>query len=376
MFDKLSELLDSFLVESVPGYDCIVYHKGEEVFRRFGGYSSLEEKKPTDGKEQYFLYSCSKPITAVAGAICLEKGFFKLEDKISKYLPEFSEMCVIDGEEVRPAKTEITVKDLFCMTAGFGYDCNIPELKACVDELHGQATTREAIRYLARAPLLFDPGARWEYSFCLDVLVTLVEEVSGMRFDDFAKENIFIPLGMNSTTFRQPEETSRLAEQYLYHAETKTFTNIGKSLIDFSKIGKDYESGGAGCVSTAEDCIKFLEGIRTGEKVLKRETVELMTTNMLTPEQMKTYWMPGYGYGLGMKCSIGQENCADYGWGGLAGALMSVDPGNELSIFYVQHVIYAPNNTGRYLIPGLVYEALGLTNQPVKSKLEKENSYI
>lgn len=376
MFSKLSKLLDSFLEQGIPGYDCVIYHKGQEVFRQYGGFSSLEEKKPTDGTERYFIYSCSKPITAAAGMMCLERGLFKLDDAVSMYLPEFSHMTVRDGDTVRPAERAITVKDLFCMTAGFGYDCGTPELEKCKTELKGSATTRQMMAYLAKEPLLFEPGAKWEYSFCHDVLVALIEVVTGERFDSFAEKNIFAPLGMKASTYRVPENRDRIAEQYVYDPETKEIKNAGKEILDFSSFGAGYESGGAGCVSSAEDCIRFLEALRSGERLLKRETVKQMTTNQLTPEQMQSYWMQGYGYGLGVKCPIGVENCCDFGWGGLAGALMSVDVDNELSIFYVQHIIGAQNDIGRYMIPGLAREALGLDTKPVRSTMDGLNKYV
>ena len=112
-----------------------------------------------------------------------------------------------------------------------------------------------------------------------------------------------------------------------------------------------------------------------GEKILKRDSVRLMTTNALTPEQAKTYWMPGYGYGLGVKCSIGTPGCSDFGWGGMAGALMSVDPARELSVVYLQHVLFAPNNMERYMIYPLILEELGLAD-PKGQEEGKENYYV
>ena len=375
MFEKLSRLLDSFLDMGIPGYDCVVWHKGREVFRRFGGYSSVEEKTPTNGNEQYFIYSCSKPITAAAGMLCLEKGLFSLTDPVSRYLPEFTEMMVRDGESVRPAKRPITVKDLFCMTGGFGYDAHSPMLELCRKELPGRASTREMMRYLAREPLLFDPGDRWEYSFCHDVLVAVIEEAAGTRFGSFVRENIFDPLDMDSTSYMMPSDSGRIAEQYLFEPETGKRINFGKHIMDFADFGPEYESGGAGCISTAMDCIRFLEAIRDGERILKRGSVRQMTSNAITPEQARTYWMPGYGYGLGVKCSVGTPGCEDYGWGGMAGALMSVDPDRELSMVYLQHVLFAPNNAERYMIYPLILEELGLSDTGSKTE-GKENFFV
>ena len=95
-FDSVKEFLDTFLETGLPGFDCVVYHEGECVLRHWGGYASVEEKIPVKGDELYNIYSCSKPITVAATLMLYERGLLKLEDKLSDYIPEFSEMYVMD----------------------------------------------------------------------------------------------------------------------------------------------------------------------------------------------------------------------------------------------------------------------------------------
>ena len=122
MFTKLSQKLYSFIEMGVPGYDCVIYHKGECVYRKYNGYSDRENKIPMNGKELYNIYSCSKVITCTAALQLYERGMFNLDDKLSKYMPEFETMYVQTDEGLKKAEKDITIKDLFCMSAGFSYN--------------------------------------------------------------------------------------------------------------------------------------------------------------------------------------------------------------------------------------------------------------
>ncbi|MBQ8509730.1 MAG: beta-lactamase family protein [Clostridia bacterium] len=359
MLEKLTELLDRFAGMGVPSYDCSVWHHGREIYRRMYGYSDYEKTRPIDGSERYNIYSCSKPITVTAALTLYEKGLFGLDDKLSDYMPEFAEMTVRDGDTVRPAKTAITIRQLFTMTAGFSYNLSSPGLREAREATGGVCPTRETMRYLAKDPLLFDPGTRYEYSLCHDVLAALVEVLTGMTFGQYVKQTIFDPLCMKDTTFLIPDEQiDTLAAQYRYDAATKTYVNCGRRIG--YKLGSAYESGGAGCISTVNDYIKFLEAHREG-RLLKEETMREMTTNQLTPEQgfgevLTSY---GYGYGLGVRCPRDADSPAvDFGWGGAAAAYLVCDRVNDCTLYYAQHVLGSPNQNMRNEMPGILREAL------------------
>lgn len=337
MFTKLTQALDSYLDKGIPGYDCIVYHKGKCVYRHQNGYSDKENKIPMNGKELYNIYSCSKVLTCTAALMLYERGMLKLEDKLSEYLPEFANMRVKTENGTKKAENDITIKHLFTMTAGFSYDLNSPQIVKCKEETNGKCPTREVMKYLAKEPLLFEPGEKWEYSLCHDVLAAVVEVVSGMKFGDFVKENIFKPLNMNNSTFSLDDsELDRICSLYYVDSDTNTVMKRSKSL-DY-KFGTEYESGGAGCISTVEDYIKFLEGVRTG-KLITPETIKLMATDYLTDKQRESCWVENYGYGLGVRCSTGNDDLTDFGWGGAAGAHLAIDIENEFTLFYAQHVL-------------------------------------
>ena len=348
MFEKTKAFCDSLLNCGLPGFDLVVYRKGQCVLRYIKGYSDLENRVEMTGNERYNIYSCSKVITCVAAMQLYEKGLFSLEDALSDYMPEFASMTVGTKGKISEAKNPIRIRHLFEMTAGFSYNLNSMRIRECIADTEGKCPTRVTMQYLAKEPLLFEPGERWEYSLCHDVLAALVEVVSGEKFEVYVKKHIFDVAGMAHSTFMLPEnELDTLAEQYVY--KNGKLVNIGKN-IDPYKIGSEFASGGAGCVSTVEDYIKFLEALRT-YKLLKSETLALMMKDRLTEEQKNTYWVKEtHGYGLGVRCPMGDERYVDFGWGGAAGAYLAVDMQNEISLYFGAHVIASPAQGPRNML--------------------------
>ncbi len=348
MFEKTKKFCDSLLDMGVPGFDLAVFKGGKPILRYMNGYSDIEKKIKINGKEKYNIYSCSKVITATAALQLWEKGLFSLEDKLSDYMPEFEMMTVKTENGIKKSDNPILIKHLFEMTAGFSYDLESESLMQCRKETNGKCPTREAMKYLAKEPLLFEPGEKWEYSLCHDVLAALVEVISGEKFEDYVKKNIFDPVGMNDSTFMLPQsELASIAEQYKF--ENETVVNIGKDITYF-KMGSEYASGGAGGVSTTDDYIKFLEGLRCGV-FLKPETLQLMITDRLTDAQKTTYWTRDtHGYGLGVRCHSEGEINTDFGWGGAAGAYLAIDIENEISLYFACHLHSSPGQGVRSLL--------------------------
>ena len=346
MFSNLKKWLDIAEKMGIPAMDCVVYHKGKKVFGERRGYRD-ENGTPLTGEELYNIYSCSKPITCTAALQLYEKGAFRLGDELAEYMPEFGDMTVCENGAVVKAEKRITVRDLFRMTAGFNYDLNSPELQRAKLETEGKCPTRETMKYLAKKPLLFQPSQGWRYSLCHDVLAALVETVSGQKFGEYVKRNIFTPLNMHSSTYLLTQANQDLlAEQYRYHFD-KGYENIGKTTNPY-RLGGEYESGGAGCITSVNEYILFLEGLRTG-KLLGKETLQKMTTDAITEQQRTEYTMcaKGYGYGLGVRCPLGDGLRSDFGWGGAAGAFLAVEMENEITMYHAQHVFNAPTHNIR-----------------------------
>ena len=360
-FSELAKYLDSLpALGGWPGSDCFVMLHGEPVFRHRTGFSDLKARKPWTGRERVNLYSCSKIATCVAAMQLFEKGLFKLDDPLADYMPEFADMKVRDGDgSTRPAREPIRIWHLFTMTAGFSYDLNSPSL-AAYRAANPACPTREFIRALAGDPLHFDPGSRWNYSLCHDVLSALVEVLSGQLFADYTREHIFAPLGMADTTFLLPDsELGTIAPQYRWNAECKKPVFCGPAIQPY-KAGAEYASGGAGCVSTCDDYIKLLEALRVGDVILRKETIDLMATDRLTDATRPFYWKTDCGYGLGVRCksAVLPDGASDFGWGGAAGSLSVTDREHGFTIMLVQHMLGATDPALRWKIVPLVREAV------------------
>lgn len=359
-FTELAQYLDALpSLGGWPGNDCLIMLHGEPVFRHQSGFADLEAKAPMTGRERVNLYSCSKIATCTAALQLFEKGLYKLDDPLADYMPEFADMKVLEDGVARPAKEPIRIWHLFTMTAGFSYDLNSPSLAAYRTE-NPACPTREFIRHLAADPLHFDPGTRWNYSLCHDVLAAFVEVLSGQLFADYTRDHIFAPLNMANTTFLMPDSAlGTIAPQYRFNPDTKGPRPCGPAIQPY-KAGAEYASGGAGCISTCDDYIKFLEALRIGDIVLKKETIDLMTTDRLTEQTRASAWNPEYGYGLGVRCksAVLPDGPGDFGWGGAAGSLSVIDRESGFTIMLVQHMLGAPDPTLRWKIVPLLRKAL------------------
>ncbi|MBQ8683146.1 MAG: beta-lactamase family protein [Clostridia bacterium] len=375
-FSALKAYMDRLPIErDLPAGDIIVYHKGEQVFRYLVGYADGAKTVPLAEDNLYMLYSCSKPITVAAALQMMERGLLGLDDPVMKYLPEYADAYVIeDGEKVVVGHT-MTVRHLMTMSAGFDYNVNKPAVVA-LREQKPDATTREMVAAFVQEPLQFRPGARWEYSLCLDVLVAVAEVACGQRFGEYLQENIFAPLGAKDITYWPDEEQrSRIAAQYVC-TQDKTLKEIGKDTGGFLLSGQ-YESGGAGLYATNEALGRFVAAMSCGgvaadgTRILQEKSVELMHT-----EQLKGFLDnpgygsgagPNYGYGLGVRTLLNRNNgepshVGEFGWDGAAGAYVLMDPDAQVGIAYCQHTKAWPfmywgiHNEMR----DLVYAALGV----------------
>ena len=339
MFEKTKAKLDAFLEMGVPGLDFLVYKDGKEFFRYMGGSSDPEQGTPIRGDERRWIYSCTKPITVTAAMQLWEQGKFQLEDPLADYLPAFRDMTVWTENGVVAAENLIKIRDLFTMTAGFSYDYHSPSIQALCEKTP-EPTTRQVIDALAKEPLLFQPGDRYQYCLAHDVLGALIEVWSGQKFQDYVKQHIFDPLGMANTTLRlSAEELDTVSPLYEFDRETGTRTRQATA----DELGSNYASGGAGCVTTIADYMKFAEALREGEKLLKRSTIDLMTQPWLTDHQKRTFTLKTADYGLGIWAPKEGQLRQDFGWGGAAGALLAVDVGRGLSMVYMQHLLDSPN---------------------------------
>ena len=379
-FNDLEKYLDSIPEkEKTPGGSIRVFHHGNEVFRYSFGYADRENKIKMTGDEYYFMYSATKPITCATALHAWEEGAFILSEPVWWYLPEFKNTQVKvykqDGSfDLVPQKREMVIQDLFTMSAGLNYDTSSAEIRKVAEETNGVAPTREVMKGIAKMPLEYQPRERWGYSFGHDVLAGVVEVATGVRFSEYMKKVIFEPLGMTKSTFRITDEIKeQMAQQYIFNYSTGEAEVKGKR-NDYI-FGSEYDSGGAGVITTIDDYAKFVQAMScsgkapNGKRILAPSTVKLMSTNMLDEKRMADFstWRNNaeYGYGLGVRTKIyegwGGNNCSigEFGWDGAAGTLCSIDPEREIGIVYTQHMLNPHHEQIHPRIKMMVNHALG-----------------
>jgi CubicO group peptidase (beta-lactamase class C family) len=374
----------------IAGAQIALYKLGDEsgkineFYRKCYGYADKENKKETKEDTIYRLFSMTKLITSVAVMILYERGKIDLLMPLSHYLPEFKDMMVLDENGERPAKSQITVQQVMNMTAGLVYPdmsfkAGMKMQEAYDNVLYAnwksgkEMNTEEVVKLIAKQPLEFEPGERWRYSTCADVAGRLVEVASGMKFSEFLKKEIFIPLGMTDTDFYVPKEKQdRFSVMYDYDWEKMQLKVAGYNFLglgDYLNPPK-FESGGAGLVTTVDDYAKFAcmlanmgEYGTNGERILSSNTVDFMTTNALTDEQKKYFcWeqLKGYGYANFFRTLednvVGCTNAThDFGWDGYMGDYVSIDAVSGVVILYMQQKFGGCDNSLIRRIRNIVY---------------------
>ena len=374
-FTHLENYLDYLTYDfGVPGVDCLVTKDGEELYRYGKGIADKDTGAKVQPNQLFNLYSASKPITCTAALQLVERGKIALNQPLYDIIPEFRNMKVMnaDGKAV-PAKKPIIMRHLFSMTAGFSYNLWNDAMKEVSRRTNGAMPTVESVKAFAAEPLSFEPGTHWQYSVCHDILGAVIEIVSGMSFGDYLKQNIFEPLEMNDTGFERSDEVcSRIAPLYELHDSGAENVFEKKPILPNYVLGPEYQSGGAGLVSSVDDYMKFIIAMysggvgKNGARILSKRAIDLMRTNQLDEVALKDYnWdaLTGYGYGLGVRTNIHPEKAGlspagEFGWSGAAGAYIHIDPENRIGLYYSQHML---NNMEHVIAPrlrNLLYAAL------------------
>ena len=371
----LIDFLDNYLLgeKKLPWVDLRVMQDHEEIFSHRAGVTDLHGQKPAANTDLYYIYSCTKPMTCAAAMQLVEQGKLGLDDPVSKYLPAYADAFLLqDGAPVKPQNT-MTVRHLFTMSAGLDYVRTKAPIRRVLEE-NPMATTQEVVDSFIRSPLNFEPGDRFFYSLCHDVLAAVIEAISGMRFSDYLRKNIWEPLGMTRTGFHPTQEQRQeLVWHFKYDAMTKRIVPK-KDQNCLYCLGGNYDSGGAGLFSCADDYRLFADAMacggvgRTGNRILKAETIDLMRQ-----DQTRMFWKPEdptdednseYNYGLGVRTRVrkqGRGSLGEFGWDGAAGAYTLMDPAHKLSVFFGMSVTgWTGLLTSHVLLRDKVYESLGI----------------
>lgn len=363
---NLQAQVDSILSAAVRENQCagmtvLVRRNGEDILYAQAGLADIGTQKPISDDSIFRLYSQSKPVTAAATMILVERGLIDLMDGVDKYLPGFRSPKVVDAQgNITPAYRAPWIMELLGMTAGLSYPGEDPagQYAARVfEDAHAQILagggipTVEFMNRLGEQPLAFQPGTHWRYSTCADVLGAVIEVVSGKRFGDFLREEIFEPLGMVDTAFWVPEDKrERFVTCYKRTPEGLTpwlDQNLACGVYDRDPA---FESGGAGLVSTLEDYSHFADmllnkGEYAGKRILSPASVEFMTAPQLNDAVRRDLWdsLDGYSYGKLMRVCVEPERMAglavrgEYGWDGWLGSYFCNMPEQGITILSMQN---------------------------------------
>lgn len=347
-FQGVKDLMDQAVNEhGVPCSEIAISYCGAPVYRYRNGTRDDNAFLHLEGDELYYIYSETKPVTAVAILQLYENKQLDLDDPVSIYLSEYAHMQVKTPSGLRPSVQPITIRHLLTMTSGLNYNCTAPGLIEQAKK-HPNSSTRDLVRAIALEPLEFDPGSHFMYSLSHDVLGAVIEIVSGKSLGAYMRQNIFDVCGMNRTGFSNDDSIkASMCSQFLHDLHThKSYPIPKENSFVFTPA---YESGGAGLISCVDDYFRFVTELANGEKLLRRETIDLMRVDHLRPAAFRDFQQckAPYSYGLGVRTAAGTilPNKGEFGWDGAAGAYCLIDPDRKLAISYFTHVL----NHGQYL---------------------------
>ena len=274
--ERLQEILEEMVADGfVSGASCMAMQYGRELCYFESGYRDIAAQAPLTRDTIFRFYSMTKPVTAVAVMMLIEEGRLDLLAPVYDYFPNFRDQYYMRGGEKIPVQTPVQIRHLLNMTAGISYpggssDETDAQTKALVDEIIAKLHTDEALATaeiasrIGEIPLLFEPGTRWNYGLCADVLGAIVEKISGMRFGEFLRKRIFEPLGMTDTGFYVPrEKQGRLAKVYDRDDASGFLREREPDHLGVStrmEKAPAFESGGAGLAGTIDDAHRARAG--------------------------------------------------------------------------------------------------------------------
>ncbi len=356
----------------IPGAVVLAARNGKIVYHKaFGARNAAGDPLVKD--DIFRIASQTKAITSTGVMILWEEGRFRLDDPISKYIPEFENMSILETFDETdssytstPTETAITIRHLLTHTSGLGYgvidgDPRMKKIyaKAGVTDLFTteNITIEESVKILAKLPLHHEPGEKFTYSEGLDVLGYFIEVISGQPFDDFLRERLFDPLGMDDTWFYLPESKhDRLVNIQTKEEEAWVDFPVTFYDPDYPKKGAmAFFSGGAGLSSTARDYATFLQmylnnGELNGVRILSRTTIQSIMSN-----QIGDLWGDGgayYGLAFGVLDEKGQGeggrgSVGTFSWGGYFNTQYFANPEEQIvGILMKQTQGYYGDQTG------------------------------
>jgi len=354
-FESLGRQVDALLKRAVdtgevPGVVAMATAGGATIYEGAFGTRKLGSVNPMTTDTVVWIASMTKPVTSAAAMQLVEQGRLQLDEPASRWAPELATVQVLEGFDasgmprLRPPKRPVTLRHLLTHTAGYGYGMWNEQIARYM-QVTGLPATSSGQNAALRLPLLFDPGERWNYGINIEWVGKVVEGASGKTLGDYLKENLFVPLGMDSTGFKiTPAMRKRMSR--LHERDATGELTAG----DFEVPQEpEFELGGGGLYSTAPDYLTFMRmilnhGAGNGNRVLKSATVELMSRNhmgdlrvvpMITTNPLRSNdadFFPGVPKSWGLGFMINHEtaptgrSAGSLTWAGLTNCYFWIDP--------------------------------------------------
>jgi CubicO group peptidase (beta-lactamase class C family) len=395
--ERITDHLERNYISSgkIAGCQVAIARHGHLAYFRSFGQMDRERGKAMSDDAIFRIYSMSKPITSVALMSLYERGYFQLNDPVSRFFPAWKQQQVWVSGRGADMKTEaparpVTMRDMLCHTGGLTYGSALVALGAedsghPVDGAYAEIGVRRGkgedlmqfMDKLAKVPLRYQPGEHWMYSLSTDVCGALVEKISGQRFDKYLQEHIFGPLGMKDTSFVvAPDKLDRFAANYRRGAD-KSLQLIDDPAKSDYLAEPSFFSGGGGLTGTTEDYLRFCEMIRRGgefegARVLGPRTIKLMRQNHLKDGRDLTQMAiggfsetanEGVGFGLGFATTLdtvksGSIAAGDFYWGGAASTIFWVDDVEDLSVVFMTQLMPSGAFNFRGQLKSIIYASI------------------
>ena len=410
--ERIAEHLQGRYIDTgrIAGCQVAVVRHGETAYLGSFGLADRERGRPVDDDTIWRIYSMTKPITGVALMTLYERGHFQLDDPVHRFIPEWRDLKVSEpdgsgGRRLVDPQRPMSVRDVMMHMSGLGYSAmrlrgapmvpmgdrpsplaeelgnaegaaSLADFGAAMD---APWTLETMTSYLAERPLRFHPGTRWMYSVSTDVCARLVEIMSGKRFDDYLRDEIFTPLGMDDTGFTVPDgKVDRFSANYARNTD-KQLVLVEDPVTSGYRKERSFLSGGGGLVSTTADYVRFSQmlcngGELDGTRILGPKTVELMSINHLPGGgELRDFAVPGAygevgfdGMGFGLTVSVGLGpartgvigSAGEYMWGGAASTIFWVDPAESLVVVFMTQLMPSGTFNFRGQLKTLVYPAI------------------
>jgi CubicO group peptidase (beta-lactamase class C family) len=366
---------------TMAGAVTLVCHKGEIVHGAANGWRDIAGRQPMTRGSVFRIASMTKPLVSLATLMLMEENRLRLDDPVTKWLPEFRGMRVLSNPEAPlsatlPVFRDITVEDLLTHRSGLAasYTVSGPIATAYSTALPAARTAQLSpeswLTAIAALPLVHPPGAEFLYGHSTDVLGILLSRAEGKPLSVILRNRIFEPLGMDNTSFWLPHERrNNLAHTYRAVSDDRSLEDITPPLPDQPPA---FESGSSGLFSTADDYLRFAQlllndGRIDGVRLLRPETLTLMRTNRLSSKQrlrpvlgLPDFWAAqGFGLGLaqvltsGVDPMLGPASVGSFGWPGAYGTWWLADPTEKLILIYLVQDFFGltPETVGDMISP-------------------------